>query len=538
MIAKWIFFLTPLFLLLAGCGGGSAPAGGSHDDSGDSSDPKYALTYKGLRFYSPNLPYSAYTLPQLDDAAFNALTPQQKKIVADKLLCTLFFGYPPPLLEQKIASGHFISDLKSSLRTEKNDLSAIEEALSDDTHFFHASWTENEVLDILARLTLFSEPDRHFLNAWSAYILTQTIMFSPAYELESTHNPNIARVYNRLFRGLEEEQTMRYLTYLHMISSDNWRRFRSPEDNGREMMEIYLQQFDDTKVPIAGKALQNWKLDRDSDTLVIGLNENRTPLQLFGTTVKNGDDFYRELAKSDAFMEGVTRRVVDFFFTNASQAKKEQIARSLINSHPQTWQDLLVQILFSRTYLLECDAPKSAEALFMNLFRKMEYKPYNRTFYYLYQALDEMHQASMKYKLGKLTRVPLDTLSFINYHKYIREQIMIRPVNPDKLNNYSDWDSYGWKPSFIDTSRFSLTEDPKASLERLIRYLFDTIIQRAPTSQELALFENHMLKNEGGRFTYRYAFNLQTDRRQNAAIVILDYLSRIATLYQYQKVSS
>jgi len=87
-----------------------------------------------------------------------------------------------------------------------------------------------------------------------------------------------------MVRNLQDDSTMAYSTYLHMISSDNWRRFRSPEDNGREMMEIYTLMFDDSKVPIAGKALQNWKLDRDNDTLVIGLNENTQELSLFNTT--------------------------------------------------------------------------------------------------------------------------------------------------------------------------------------------------------------------------------------------------------------
>jgi hypothetical protein len=45
---------------------------------------------------------------------------------------------------------------------------------------------------------------------------------------------------------LNDDVGMRYSTYLHMTSSDNWRRFRSPEDNGREMLEIYTLDFNDT----------------------------------------------------------------------------------------------------------------------------------------------------------------------------------------------------------------------------------------------------------------------------------------------------
>jgi hypothetical protein len=340
-------------------------------------------------------------------------------------------------------------------------------------------------------------------------------------------------------RSLEEESTAAYLTYIHMMSSDNWRRFRSPEDNGREMMEIYLLDFDDAKVPLAGLALQNWKLDRDNDTLVVGLNENTKPISLFNTTVYNGDDFYRELAKSDAFKKGVVQRLVDFFFTTHTLKRKESIVSKIVSSHPNTWQDILVQIVFSKEFLLNSDRAKSAEELFYSLAKKIEYKHYRGTFQNFNRALIEMHQASMKYKLGKLERVPLDTLSFINYHKYIREQILTRNANADKLNNYTAWNSYGWRPSFIDEKNFSLDpNNPKASLDSFITYLFKSTISRVPTSAELKLFEDHMLVVEDGQIKFPYAFELSTDRRTNAAILVLDYISRLTELYRFKKVIS
>lgn len=76
--------------------------------------------------------------------------------------------------------------------------------------------------------------DKNFLHNWISYTLPQTILFSPAYELDSSHYPNVASVYNWLVLDMNDDVGMRYSTYMHMTSSDNWRRFRSPEDNGRE----------------------------------------------------------------------------------------------------------------------------------------------------------------------------------------------------------------------------------------------------------------------------------------------------------------
>ncbi|MCH9813299.1 MAG: hypothetical protein K0U47_05075 [Epsilonproteobacteria bacterium] len=529
-----IVFVVLLFML-QGCGDSSDV---NSNPSSGSTDEKYELSYKGLKFFSQDLPHSAYRLEQLSDKDFNGLSEENKLIVADKLLSTLFFGYPLAELKDKIDSGSFISGVQEGLRVDKNDLSAVEAYIVDEKYFTRPDYANKEVLDILTRLYALEHLDRHFLIDWSAYILTQTIMFSPAYELESSHEPNTERVYNRLVRNLEEEATMRYVTYLHMISSDNWRRFRSPEDNGREMMEIYLLDFDDAKVPLAGKTLQNWKLDRDNDTLVVGLNENTIPISLFNTTLYNGDDFYRELAKSDAFTQGVVERLVDFFLTTHTVSEKERIADKLVASKPETWQDILVQIVFSKAFLLESDRSKSAEELFYAMVRKVEYKHYQRTFTNFASALEDMHQASMKYKLGKLERVPLDTLSFINYHKFIREQVLIKKVNSDKLNNYKDWGSYGWKPSFIEEENFTLDQnDPKVSLHSFINHLFKSTISREATTIELKLFEDHMLETIDGKLEYVNAFDLLTDQKANVAILVLDYISRLTELYRFQKLS-
>lgn len=35
---------------------------------------------------------------------------------------------------------------------------------------------------------------------------------------------------------------------------------------------------------------------------------------------------------------------------------------------------------------------------------------------------------------------------------------MTRNVSSDKLNNYTDWNSHGWKPSFIAEENFSLDQ--------------------------------------------------------------------------------
>ncbi|WP_457744896.1 hypothetical protein [Sulfurimonas sp.] len=375
-------------------------------------------------------------------------------------------------------------------------------------------------------------------------------MFSPAYELDSSHNPNISRVYNRIVTLLEDDASMRYITYVHTTSEDNWRRFRSPEDNGREMMEIFTLNENDADVPISATALQNWKLDRDNDTLVVGLNENTKPLHLFNTTIYNGDDFYREMVKSTAFTKGVTKRLVQFFFTDDTSAKINSITNAIVSSKPQTWQDILEQIIFSKEYLLHTSRAKSAEEAFFSLAKKMDFKTRIYTMYSFKYALDNMHQASMKYKLGKLNRVPLDTLSFANYNKYIRKEVLLRRSDPAYDNNTSDYRRQGWSDSFISMDNFDVDySDGILSLHNFINYLFKATIARSATQDELVMFDSLMIQDKNGVKEVASLYNLINDRlkddgtrrgdeyKRYVAYTVLDYLSRVEDVYMYKKVN-
>jgi len=515
-------------------------------------DMRYDPSYKGLNFYYPNLSTSNYQLSQLTDDTFNAFSASKKLTIANNLLSTLFFGYPQNILLAKINSGTFISDIREGLKEDRTDKAWLESYILDDEKFRQYSrWSEPQAINILSRFYAMKKLDRYFLHNWTAYILTQTIMFSPAYELETTHTSNIANVYNRIVNFLNIESGMRYITYVHMMSEDNWRRFRSPEDNGREMLEIYLQDLDDSHVPIAGQALQNWKLNTDSDTLEVSLNQNRVPLSLFGTTITNGDDFYRELVKSDQFTQGVVQRLINFFFTEADNTKKLSLTQAIVSSHPETWQDILMQIIFSEEYLLHNPRAKSAEESFYSLAKKTNYKHHRGTFYEFKESLEEMHQASMKYKLGKLNRVPLDTLSYAYYHKYIREEVLLRNSNPSQIDNFSSWSRQGWGRELISLNNFTFNENNHIeTLNNFINSLFKTIIYRDATQSELNLFNTHMTYQEDGETNFHWAFDMfdiytdsdrqieeREERRAYIAMLILDYLSRLETTYQLKEVN-
>ena len=509
------------------------------------------LSYKGLQFFYEPLDSASYKLEQLSDSDFNALSQENRLKVANKLLNTLFFGYELPELKDKINQGNFITSVQNGLKEQTTDIGWLESYILNDEFFDQYTYYEPQAITILTRFYTMQELDKYYLDNWMAYILTQTIMFSPAYELASTHYSNIANVYNRIVTMSQDGYGMRFITYIHMSSEDNWRRFRSPEDNGREMLEIYLLDTKDSDVPLAAKALQNWKLNTDSDTLEIGLNVNTEPISLFSTTIYTGDDFYRELVKSNDFVYGVTTRLVDFFFTDYSQSDKEDIVKTVVSSNPETWQDILLQIIFSKEYLLNNQRAQSAEETFFSLAKKMNFRHKKSTFYYFKYYLDKMNQATMKYKLGKLERVPLDSLSFANYHKFIREYVFLNVAYEDETD-LTSWKYDGWLNSdFVDYDKFNYDENkPIESLENIINYIFNSIIARDATADEMELFKTHMLTERDEELVLKYEFNfcyvneddpeyqqeLRDSNKRHIAVLVLDYISRLEETYMQREV--
>ena len=548
-ILKTLILTSSLFLI--GCGGGGTNSVSSYSGNGKDGSGKYGITYKGLTFFHKDLAPQNYKLSQLSDGEFNALSASNKLRVANNLLGSLFFGYPQKELKNKIDSGSFISSLRNSLTENTTDKEWLENHILDKDKFEqYGRWNEPQAITILSRFYAMKNLDKYFLKNWVAYILTQTIMFSPAYELETTHTSNIANVYNSMVDLLMDDSGLRYTTYRHMMSESNWRRFRSPEDNGREMLEIYLQDTNDAHVPIAAQALKNWKLDTDSDTLEIGLNHNTKPLALFNTTIKDGDDFYREMVKTADFIKGVTQRLVSFFFPGKSTTAQNRITNSIVSSHPEKWEDILLQVIFSKEYLLHNKRAKSAEETFYSLSKKLGYTHRKSTFSSLKEYLEKMHQASMKYKLGKLERAPLDTLSFAYYHKYIREYVLLRHSDSEFKNNYSSWQRVGWSNSLtaLDNFNHGNGSDTEA-LNSFIGHLFHTIIARDATTQELIFFRDHLTETRDGKIAFKHEFDMFTkndnsekeaetrrDHRNSIALLVLDYLSRLSELYIQEEI--
>ncbi len=377
---------------------------------------------------------------ELTASEYEALPALDRYKVTNKLLGALnkgsaaadFFNLAHGMEPLVIKSGALgIAEVKSALKQPLSDKSVVLARIDDKYNFQDRAKPIQYPLAMLYEFPL----SRDQFTVWMAYRLSNSILFSPAIELETCDYTDIQRVFQRLVSQIEDGYSIREVVYEHMTSQENWRRFRSPEDNTREMMEIFLDRLRDDEVPRAAQACKNWSLtdDREGYQLLIGYDENTEPQEILDTTVTTCNDFYRAVADHADLIPRITAILVKLFLTDAPADVQQSVVDTIVSEDPRVFQDIFIPILFSREFLIETERPGHLEERFINIAQRIQWWA-NANFFRdinhawsssTYPSLQNMRQAALTYKLGRSADVPLDTLSFSYFHKSIRERLLL-----------------------------------------------------------------------------------------------------------------
>jgi hypothetical protein len=476
----------------------------------------------------------------LEGSEFKRLSPTQQYAVINNLLATLYQGVPVQqffnlmqgVRNPSIQRGALTVDrIREILATPLPDMTPYLAKTNAYTYFTETAPTATTKYYstqpmVLPLAMLFELPlSRDSYHRWMAYVLMNSILFSPALELDSVRSPAVTGIYERLVRMMDEGRAMRDIVYEHMISPQNWERFRSPEDNTREMMEIFLARFIDAEVPLAASACKNWSVVYDANgvsSIVRGANVNTVPQQLLGTSVVTCEDFYHALANHADLIPTLASVLVNHFFNTATLETKGRLIASIVAENPTTFDAMFSLILFSRAYLLGTARARNAEESFFGLAHRLGWTPAASFFDTLTDVrnpepasvtLLRMGQGSMFYKLGRSPRVPVDTLNFSLHHKLVRELLLL-----NQLDSATDGNG-GWAAA-------TLLDDPAvASLSNddFINYLFLSAVLRPAQPAELATLNQIILARA------------YTTNRVAKAMLVFDYLARLPELYGFRE---
>jgi len=504
-----------------------------------------AVLGSGLAACSPGTPDDKGTLtPQgsaaeLSDTEYNNLTETQQYQVANKLMATFFKGVPadeffvpstitadPAELQVANYGVDFIGETKAQLKLpiqNKNEIytTIVGSAADGIPAKYRFSRRAMEFPSAyLYELPLSDE----FFARWMAYKLANTILFSPAEEIDSASVDDVDTIVENLADSIFNNTPIRTIIFNHQKSETNWRRFRSPEDNTREMIEIYLGLFDrDADVPKASIACKNWRLtDEDAGYILKkeSPNNNTVPQLVFDTVfVTTCEDFFDAVANHSLVIPRITTVLVDLMLeVNSDPAVRVALVNDIVRSNPTTFRDIFTAIIFSKTYLLNVERPKWAEEVFFNTGGRVHWQPGRNLFRDINRRASQgepgaanfktsfalMYQPALSLKLGRFPAVPTDALGGSYLHRAIRDGVMLEnstmAINQNKNN---------------------------MPIEDFISYLFLSVIARPPSQDELDTLIDVVNTANGAGLS---ALN---DRTR----MVLDYLSRLPEMYYFKAVN-
>ena len=532
----------------------------------------------------------------LSQAEFNNLTPEQQYQVASKIYGTFFrgisadefFDMSSGMDNLKARNSNFLNDTKNLLSTNLDleivsgydkAIDGLDDELSNpDPVVARYSFDTRTDLESnqrprqipLARIKDYPISRDLYVN-WMAYFLANTIMYSPAEEMESSDMLDVQRMYRFLYNEIQKGSSIQQMVRSVLPSLARWRVARTSQNFALEAFENYLGLFQDgnplgdplldpaspiieslpTSIENAGDACRDLFLTRASDDYLIGQTDfpNTTPkLILEESFVTTCSDVYDVVAGHSSLTPRAVEVIINYFFPGEKLRDKRLAVRSaIIASNPKTYEDIFNAIIFSKEYLLNAQRPKSFEENFMPMLDSLKWdvkanrSPVDKSIFIRMASsegnttyLGGMGWNAMSLKIGRLPSVPLDALSFGNYHKAVRESLLLN------TSSYSGGSSDAGVGLIYDENRDLLVFVESMTPDDYIDYLFlNTLHRKATTTERQGLYDflvntRNFTDTETDLGVDREV--IRTSQYLNFTEDVFDYISRLPELYYFPSI--
>jgi hypothetical protein len=445
------------------------------------------------------------------DEDFKQLSKSNQYRAIDKILSAFFIGFPKTQLEAIIAMDRPITYIRNMLL--KKVVGNFETA-EKEVQRYNYSWNRKTPEKAIARLFAL-KPSKEYLNFWTAYMLVNSKFYSASMELSTVNMSTGANLIRELYEQLDSGYTMDSMVYNYLLSEEYWRRFRSPEDNTRESLELMIGVFDDSLVPLAAQSCKDFSYNERDQNLEISFDYNTEILNISGKEVIRCKDFYREvITNSPLLKDWFILHWLDYYLPNLTAEERDGFMNDLYEVGATNYQDIFLNIIFSDDFIKSSERFKSFEELYLTIAKKTNFYAGSSTFVNWIREAHDSNQPPMFYKLGRPVENPSDTLSFAQLTKTIREVMFLDQKN----NMFSDWDA-GWGSELITALDFSTSE---TLIKDLILFLTGREAKTDEVEKLSAVLLNFDLKSN--------------DHKGKAVMVVLDYISRLSELYISQKV--
>lgn len=398
-------------------------------------------------------------------------------------------------------------------------------------------------------------------------------MFSPGYEMESTDAVDAQNMYRFLITKIMDEATVRDVIRANLPSLARWRISRSSENHALEAYELYLGLFETEEDSVKGGiACKDFYLSDEDSGYVISTTSSpniEPQLILDSYFITTCEDLYDVVAGHPLVMPRATEVLVNYLFSGRSREDRVNIINSIVSSGAETFEEIFTAMIFSKEYLLNTERPRSFEESLMPLLDALKWNPAaltrrtnnstsdivnNRIFQFMASGrvdpdpdsngggnilyLGNKGWHSMRLKIGRLPDVPLDALSFANYHKGVREQLLMN------VKSYSG--SVLDIPGLIYNGLGNDDDDlrdvvSQLSLTDYVNFLFLNALQRKASAEEIdgliLIYSNLNLLETNTDGVQIIRPSTSDNRHDNIAQITFDYISRLPEFYYFKAIN-
>ena len=528
-----------------------------------------------------DLTISGFAAP-LSQSEFNSLTEEQQYQVASKLYGTFyrgitaedFFNLDAGTTNLSLKSSTFLTDTRNALSTQltSEELLAVNTLIEgfdeegnpneeDAKYEFHtdsrADVNQRAMQIPLARIKEYPI-SRDFYVQWMAYFLSNTIMYSPAVEMETTDTLDAQNMYSFLSSRIKDKQSVREMIRGNLPSLARWRVSRSSENHALEAYELYLGLFETEEDSVKGGiACKDFFLTDEASGYIIsntGIENTEPQLILETSFITTCNDLYDVIAGHPLVMPRAVEVLVNYIFSGRSREDRVSLINSITSSGVETYEDIFTAMIFSREYLLNTERPKSFEENFLPLLDNLKWDPASvasnnsvgkvifenmvtNTNHRLYLGNKGWH--NMRLKIGRLPDVPMDALSFGNYHKGLRENFLLNKNSYIGINDGVPGLLYKGEGDDGDANlRDVITQ---LSLTDYVHFLFLNTLQRKASDVEvndlIQIYDEDLhivIDTEGQQIIRPDSGN---NRHKFIAEITFDYISRLPEFYYFKSIN-
>ncbi|WP_086481412.1 hypothetical protein [Oceanospirillum sanctuarii] len=201
--------------------------------------------------------------------------------------------------------------------------------------------------NLLFHLLFNARPDstdfsKEYFDLWITYQLLNSFVLAMGDELDTVSSARINTHIEKIRTAVEQNRSVKEIMLDYFMADIFWARFRSPEDNGREVFEIYLGDFRDEIVPPAAKILQNYSFNEDQGTLEIdSFNRNSELQHIDGAQLTTPYQLYSYVVNHGEFMTHIYKHIVKALYGYEAS----DVINSMSSKGLSTFRDIYIEAL-------------------------------------------------------------------------------------------------------------------------------------------------------------------------------------------------